>query len=278
MFVIGLIMKPKNRKLSDLCCLNTAVEASSLNTRSLCTMTDQDTFIHDYITKEDYLVVSVGGNDIALNPLIFTILNIIPLACCTPTICVEKCGIACPPNLHVDCGCLCCGLPGCISGLCGFPLGLGYFVDMFKNRVQNYITRLVSKKKPKKIIVCMIYYPDEHSGGSWADGALGCLGYDCCPERLQCLIRAVFRLATSKITIPDTEVVPLPLFSVLNGKITSDYVQRVEPSPEGGHKMAKAIMEVIENNKKQTSYLSVPTSAYEKQDSLVPNNRIDSSD
>ena len=29
-------------------------------------------------------------------------------------------------------------------------LGLGYMVDMFKNRVENYVRNLVGDKKPKK--------------------------------------------------------------------------------------------------------------------------------
>ena len=65
----------------------------------------------------------------------------------------------------MDCGCCGCGVAGCLTGLCGCPPGLGYFVDLFKNRVQNYVARLVQKRKPKAVVVCMIYYPDEKSGG-----------------------------------------------------------------------------------------------------------------
>eukprot|EP01046_Picozoa_sp_COSAG06_P114202 COSAG06_NODE_60988_length_269_cov_0.605882_1_plen_50_part_01 len=49
---------------------------------------------------------------------------------------------------------------------------------MFKNRVGNYTRRLVSETKPQKVIICMIYYLDEKSTGSWADCALKCLCYD----------------------------------------------------------------------------------------------------
>lgn len=34
----------------------------------------------------------------------------------------------------------------------------------------------------------------------------------------------------------------MPLFEILDGKDTHDYVERVEPSPAGGHKMANAIL------------------------------------
>merc|ERR1712146_205318 len=143
-------------------------------------------------------------------------------------------------------GCAGCGVPGCLSGfLCGWPPGMGYFVDLFKHRVGNYIKSLIGEQKPQKVIVCMIYYLDEKNTGSWADGALYCMCYDCNPGKLQSMIRKVFELATSEIDIPGTEVVAFPLFEVLDGKTSSDYLQRAEPSPSGSAKMANALMDVI---------------------------------
>ena len=46
-------------------CLNTAIEATSLNSRSFCSLLAQDKLIHDHITSQDYLVVSIGGNECA---------------------------------------------------------------------------------------------------------------------------------------------------------------------------------------------------------------------
>jgi hypothetical protein len=58
---------------------------------------------------------------------------------------MKDCGaILCTGMIVLFCSCL-------SSLLCGWPLGFGYFVDMFKNRVGNYIERLVKKKKPKKV-------------------------------------------------------------------------------------------------------------------------------
>lgn len=91
----------------------------------------------------------------------------------------------------------------------------------------------------------MIYHLDEEATGSWADGVLGCLCYNCNPHRLQSGIEAAYRLATSRIKIRGTEVVPFPLFEVLDGKTSADYVQRVEPSPQGGQKMAHALVKTI---------------------------------
>ena len=237
-------------------CVNTAVEATSLSDRSCNCLLSQDRFIRDNITGEDILVVSVGGNDIALAPLLCTIINIIPLVCCTPDFCLTPCGgggsgsggcaFSCVPNAMVDCGCLGCGLPGCLSGtLTAWPPGLGYFIDLFEHRVGNYVRRLVGRRKPKKVLINMIYFPDEVGTGSWADGALCCLGYNACPHRLQRAISTVYELGTKRIRIPGTQVVPVPLFSVLDPKDSSDYLQRVEPSPQGGRKMAAYFLDQI---------------------------------
>ena len=46
----------------------------------------------------------------------------------------------------LDCGCYDCGLFGCLVGnLTGFPPGIGYFVDLYKNKITNYITKLLKK-------------------------------------------------------------------------------------------------------------------------------------
>ena len=91
----------------------------------------------------------------------------------------------------------------------------------------------------------MLYYPDEAGTGSWADAALGGLCYDRAPSRLQTAIRQLFRHATARIRIPGVRVVPFAMHDVLDGKDTGDYVQRVEPSPSGGKKIAAALMDCI---------------------------------
>mmetsp|Transcript_12409 Transcript_12409/g.26514 ORF Transcript_12409/g.26514 Transcript_12409/m.26514 type:complete len:127 (-) Transcript_12409:294-674(-) len=91
----------------------------------------------------------------------------------------------------------------------------------------------------------MIYFLDMHSRGSWADPFLACMGYNVFPSRLQSAIRRVFELATKRISIPGVQVEGFPLFEVLDGTKPSDYVQRVEPSPSGGAKMAKALMDAL---------------------------------
>lgn len=95
----------------------------------------------------------------------------------------------------------------------------------------------------------MIYYPDEKMTGSWADNTLGFLGYNSNPRKLQAAIHQVFVHGTSKIRIEGIEMVPFAMYSVLDGSVTEDYVQRVEPSAQGGDKLAQALLPLIHNNK-----------------------------
>lgn len=234
------------RGATQLACLNTAVEATTLANRSK-TLLPADRFINENITAEDYLVVSVGGNDIALKPSLCTILNMILLTRCSSASCLR----------HCSCGCLplagCCGgrvtkygCPTCFRGMLGlvWPPCMGYFVDLFGNAIRNYVLRILGTTRPKKVVVCMIYFLDEQ-GHSWADQALAALDYNRDPARLQEAIRAAFRLATKRIRIKGTEVVAFPLFEVLDGKTSTDYVSRVEPSAQGSKKMAVALMKAL---------------------------------
>uniref|UniRef100_A0A0G4FG23 Uncharacterized protein n=1 Tax=Chromera velia CCMP2878 TaxID=1169474 RepID=A0A0G4FG23_9ALVE len=228
-----------------MACLNTAVEATTLGSRECCGLKDHDVFISENITQEDFLVVSVGGNDVALAPSVSTICNMLSLVCCTSRSCVEKQGCYCGGGWTCP-GCTCCCWKAGSCG-CGWPPGLGHFVLMFRWRIQAYIERIVGRlpRKPKKVLVCMIYFPDEEAGGSWADATLSALGYNTNPRKLQTIIRKVFELATSQIRLKGTEVVPVPLFHVLDGSDSRDYDNRVEPSAEGGAKMAEAILQAV---------------------------------
>ena len=225
--------------------INTSVEATTLNGRACCTLLKQDKFIKHNITENDVLVVSVGGNDIALMPAPCTICNMVLLQCCTPTACIEKtkpcCSIPCD-----DC-CCSCGF-GCLAACTtAFPACcMGYFYHLFRTRIETYVKNLTSgNQRPKRIIISMIYYPDEAETGSWADGTLGLLGYNSNPSKLQLLIRKTFEDAVSQIKIPGSTVIPLPLYELLDPKDSKDYCQRVEPSPQGGKKMADGILDLL---------------------------------
>jgi len=80
------------------------------------------------------------------------------------------------------------------AGSC--PPCLGYFRHLFKERIEKYIEKLVSKTKPKMILVCMIYYLDEKMVPSWANASLGAMGYNQNPKKLQVYIRKIYEVAT----------------------------------------------------------------------------------
>ncbi|KAF2029660.1 hypothetical protein EK21DRAFT_67257 [Setomelanomma holmii] len=199
-------------------CINTAVEESMLRDRDE-KLLSHDEFIRDNIRSEDVLVVSVGANDVALKPLPWTVWHMLRLAWLTRRKSLDDCNAG----------------------------SLSYFKHMFGNKVQDYITRLTAKTKPRAVIVCMIYFPLEakFEQKSWAEMQLKALGYNSYPSQLQAAIRAMFEIATTKIQIAGTEVVPCALHEVLDGKTPGDYTARVEPNHEGGRKMAIKFMELL---------------------------------
>jgi len=76
--------------------------------------------------------------------------------------------------------------------------------------------------------------------------ALSILGYNSEPARLQNVISQIFEHATSRISFDGIACAPQPLFNVLDSKNAKDYVARVEPSAQGGEKMANAFVSQIE--------------------------------
>lgn len=239
----------KRGKGSDLFAINASVEESKVESRARQALLPQDRYLKKHIQPNDLLVVSVGGNDIALFPqLPCTVLNMALLALLTPTWCLQR-AFVCP------CGVLPCDDPlygcstGCLSNFCAFPFGYGYMTHLFGSRVQNYLDNVTGGSRPAAIGVCAIYYPDETSGDSWAEHSLSALGYNQNPARLQLLIDGIFRDATSQIKVKGTKIIPIALSSVMDGKNTNDYVARVEPSVEGGEKMAGLFLDAFEARK-----------------------------
>jgi len=200
--------------------LNLAIEESTLRERD-DDLLEHDKFIRDNIRAEDILIVSVGANDIALRPTFATVRHMLKLAWLTPRGFLER----------------------------KSAWGLGYFTNLFKDQIEAYVSRLVEKQKPRAVIACMIYFPLEAGVSkqrSWADLPLKALGYNWFPGQLQAAIRAMYELSTKRIKIEGTNVVPCPLFEALDGKREEYYVARVEPSTDGGHKMALQFKELLE--------------------------------
>lgn len=200
-------------------CINTAIEESLLRERDT-DLLPHDAFVRSNIRANDILVVSVGCNDIAFSPTVETSAHMFQLAWLTPRKSIED----------------------------GSAWGLPYFRNMFGTKIQTYISRLTAETKPRAVVVCMIYFPLESGRGQsgWADGKLKLLGYEKDPGQLQAAIREMYRSATEEIKVEGVEVRPCKLFEVLDGKDAVDYVERVEPSAEGGRKMAEEFLRILE--------------------------------
>ena len=207
------------RAVAHTACVMTAVEATTLGERAE-RLRPQDEFVAAHIGRDDMLVVSVGGNDIALAPSSSTLLHLAALLA-TPSAWLPRALLLCHPSFR-------------------------YFVRLFRDRVADYIRRLTARTLPARVAVCMIYYPCERTeGGSWSQRILSLSGYDRNPKRLQYLIRLMFEEATSRIEVAGTTVVPVALFDVLDAANGAHYVQRVEPSSEGGQLMAQKLVDVL---------------------------------
>ena len=201
-----------NKKTGQkVCSIMTSVEASMLHARKNVLL-PQDSFIKDHLSSEDYLIVSVGGNDIALAPSAQTQNALQTLK-------------NDPSNTQA----------------------LKHLQSIVGEDTKKYIEKLIAKKIPKKILVSMIYYPDESDTPSWASGILNAFGYSDNPSLLQNLTKLLFEKATKQIAIAGAIIVPAALFLVLDGKVAADYVSRVEPSAQGGKKMAEFSLREIFN-------------------------------
>lgn len=229
--------------------LNCSVEATTLGERDRGrALWPQDEFVRDNITEKDILVVSIGGNDIALRP---------------------TCGTICAMMCLLKCSCECCIESGCACGL-------GHFKDLLRDDYIQYVRALISKRKPRMIVPAMIYYPDENpKSQSWANFTLSAINYNSNPRKVQMTIDRVFKDClmpmpelilrlekeqqkkkvdsnnnnnTAETPTRGTIVVtPLEWSKALNGKNSADYDNRVEPSALGGRKMAELVSKVIVN-------------------------------
>lgn len=201
---------------AQVCTLMTAVEESTIRDRSNGLLL-QDEFIRDHLTQQDTVIISLGGNDVALRPSLRTALSMFVLT-------------RCPRWLIAS----------------GIAPGFGYFVQLFRDQLLELVLRVTDRVRPKTVVVCMLYYMDETAGGSWADDTLRILGYDSDPSIVQLIIRTLFETIEAKgFDIPGSTVRLMPLYTVLDGKNTADYCQRVEPSVQGGEKMADALLDLV---------------------------------
>ena len=198
-------------------CINAAREESTISDREHA-LHPQDCFIRDAVTSRDTLVISVGGNDIALRPKFCTVWNMFLFVKCNTQWCLEH-----TPEK---------------------AWGFSYMRNLFQHGMEDVVRKLTTKTTPKRVVVCHLYYLDEKCGG-WADRTLRALGYASNPAKLQAAIRAIYDHGTTKVTIPGTEVVTFPMFRTLDGKTTGDYCMAVEPSAQGNAKLARDLLPIL---------------------------------
>jgi hypothetical protein len=196
--------------------INCAVEESVLRGRAQHPL-PQDAFVRDNLGEEDTVIVSVGGNDVALKPTIRTIWNVLKAVCLNSEESIKS----------------------------GNGWGIGYLEHLYRDETQRFVEKLTLLTRPKRVIVCMIYHPDEMSSDSWASMLLRCVQYDSRPSKLQSMIETLYERGTARIVAEGTEVVPCPLFRAMNGKDTRLYVDRVEPSELGGQAIAELLHPLI---------------------------------
>ena len=197
---------------APLMCLNCAVEETTLNEK-LTGLSPQDIFVRDHLRTTDSLVISVGGNDIALKPSYRTIAHMTSL-------------LATPGSLlHKN------------------P-SFGYFVNYFVTGIRKYVEKLTKYVRPQHVIVVFPYFPSL-TGTGWADTALMLMGYGQWPGRLQLIMRSIYDAVTQElIGTTGTGLTVLPLYDIFDPRIEKDYVARVEPSASGGKKIAAAIVRI----------------------------------
>lgn len=226
------------RRLTAICC---SVEESTVGARDKGFLLPQDMFLRDHVTPHDIVLVSAGGNDIALAPTVATVVNMGWLAKCSSTSNVRE----------------------------GNAWGLGHFKSLLGDDYEKWLNCLLGKQKPMFVVPSMIYFLDENQKAeSWANTTLGLIGYNDNPTHVQAIISRVFQdcMVQRGIKIPGVRLVePIELSKALDGKTTSMYVARVEPSASGGLRMAelyaKHITAALEKLDKAASSTAASTDA-----------------
>ena len=223
-------------------CVNAAIEESTLARRAGGVLLPQDEVLRDQLADGDVIIVSVGGNDIAFQPSLATImalLRMLGLPCC----CLPRLGGASDARLED-----------------GTAPGFAHIAKIFGADTRDFVRALLSgpqRAQPALVIVNMIYHPLEANagacGGGWADLALSALGYNSNPGRLQIVNRSLFRDATSRIDLgAHIKFVACPLFNVLDPHNPAHYVERVEPSAVGGALMAREFVRLVAKHAQAT--------------------------
>jgi hypothetical protein len=197
--------------------INAAVETSKLADRR-DRLLEQDRFIADHLTRDDVVVVSVGGNDIALakdegeiEALRQVFSNSLEQLETAP-----------------------------IDELPGFD----FLKATFGDRMRSYLARLTERCSPRLVVVSVLYFPDLNDQvASWASAPLELLEYDREPGKFRAVMRRIEQDILKQIELDGTRLAVFPMYRALDGSDTGDYFHRVEPSGQGGSKLAECLLE-----------------------------------
>jgi len=191
-----------NDLIEDYTCINCASEESKVENKIY---NYQDKFIHDNITKDDILVISIGGNDFLLNPDNLTRL----------------------------------GKAQFSRILKGKYEDENYLqiLNIFNLHIPKYIKYLIGKNTPKKIIYLFPYFPCEVKGQCWSSAINLIMIFK---GFLKDTMRNLYKDMKLK-----ENIIKLPLFKLFNPEKEEDYIQRLEPSILGGRKIASLILKNI---------------------------------
>lgn len=203
---------------SNYAAINCAVEASTLYDRGDCLL-NHDQFVRNHLQKDDVVIFSVGGNDIALNPSLRVL------------VCLAFAIYLIPESL--------------LSHLFVKFLFLAPLKDLFRTQMKSYAERICANQMPSQLIFCSYYYPCLHGFG-WADVFLRLANYKANPGKIQKLFDIVSKdFSVNGNDFPGIVLRRVDFSKVLCPDNESDYIARVEPSNTGGKKMAESLFHVI---------------------------------
>lgn len=187
---------------TEFVCINAAVEGACLQDSP----NEHDAFVSRHLRAEDVVICSIGCNDIALKPSMVTLAALAIGNYVVPRSFVEWALRWAPCN----------------------PL-----YDLFYTQTKAYLERHFSKST--YTLVCTIYFPCD-TGSGWANRLLSRLDMD----KTRDAIRSCYRYYHAALA-ETLNVVAVPLFKALDPADPADYKCRVEPSVQGGQKMARLL-------------------------------------
>lgn len=197
-----------------LAAINCAVEASTLYDRHN-TLLGHDEFVQTHLEKDDIIIVSIGGNDIVLNPSLRII------------VCLFVAIYLIPEYFFST---------ALFQFFCLSPLRA-----LFHDELKAYISRICQNQKPSQIILCSYYYPCINGGTGWADKMLRLAGYHRHPEKIQKL----FDIIANDVMPVSSDFTRINLSTILSAEDETDYISCVEPSVSGGKKIAHRFCESL---------------------------------